>query len=68
MSLISSNEYGFHPQAIEAMAFGWMARQRFCKKNPIQLDPRKPIIKPKNNANTPSGVMNLIKFVCIIAN
>ena len=31
MSLISSNEYGFDPQAIEAMAFGWMAKQRLCK-------------------------------------
>ena len=27
----SGFQYGFHPQAIEAMAFGWMARQRFCK-------------------------------------
>jgi anhydro-N-acetylmuramic acid kinase len=31
MSIISSNEYGLDPQAIEAMAFGWMARQRLCK-------------------------------------
>ena len=32
MSLISTNEYGFDPQAIEAMAFGWMASQRLSKK------------------------------------
>ena len=31
MSLISTSEYGFDPQAIEAMAFGWMARQRLYK-------------------------------------
>ena len=31
MSIISSNEYGLDPQAIEAMAFGWMARQRLYK-------------------------------------
>jgi anhydro-N-acetylmuramic acid kinase len=35
MNLISSNEYGFDPQAIEAMAFGWMARQRLCKNTLI---------------------------------
>jgi len=35
MRLVSTNEYGFHPQAIEAMAFGWMARQRFCKNTLI---------------------------------
>ena len=35
MSVISTNEYGFHPQAIEAMAFGWMARQRFFKNTLI---------------------------------
>ena len=35
----SGFQYGFNPQAIEAMAFGWMARQRlhknrlFIKKN-----------------------------------
>ena len=34
MSLTSSDKYGFNPQAIEAMAFGWMARQRVCK-NPL---------------------------------
>ena len=31
MSLISTSDYGFDPQAIEAMAFGWMARQRLYK-------------------------------------
>jgi len=31
INLASSNEYGFNPQAIEAMAFAWMARQRVCK-------------------------------------
>ena len=35
MSLISTNEYGFDPQAIEAMAFGWMASQRLCKNTLI---------------------------------
>ena len=35
VSLISSNEYGFDPQAIEAMAFGWMARQRLHKNSLI---------------------------------
>ena len=35
MRLVSTNEYGFHPQAIEAMAFGWMARQRCCKNTLI---------------------------------
>ena len=35
MRLVSTNEFGFHPQAIEAMAFGWMARQRFCKNTLI---------------------------------
>jgi len=36
INLASSNEYGFDPQAIEAMAFGWMARQRVCK-NPLVI-------------------------------
>ena len=31
-TIISTSEYGFNPQAIEAMAFGWMARQRVYKK------------------------------------
>ena len=50
MSLISSNDYGFDPQAIEAMAFGWMARQRLYK-NPIVVKENKGLIgtltKPK---------------------
>ncbi len=28
INITSSDKYGFDPQAIEAMAFGWMARQR----------------------------------------
>jgi len=32
MKLTSTNQYGINPQAIEAMAFGWMARQRLNKK------------------------------------
>ena len=31
-NIISTSEYGFNPQAIEAMAFGWMARQRVYRK------------------------------------
>lgn len=31
-TIISTSEYGFNPQAIEAMAFGWMARQRVYEK------------------------------------
>ena len=34
MPLTSSNKYNFDPQAIEAMAFGWMARQRVLR-NPL---------------------------------
>ena len=34
MNLTLSNQYGVNPQAIEAMAFGWMARQRMYK-NPL---------------------------------
>jgi len=34
MPLTSSNKYSFDPQAIEAMAFGWMARQRVLR-NPL---------------------------------
>ena len=29
----SGFQYGFDPQAIEAMAFGWMARQRLYKNS-----------------------------------
>ena len=32
MNLTSTDQYGINPQAIEAMAFGWMARQRLNKK------------------------------------
>ena len=35
MSLTSTDQYGINPQAIEAMAFGWMARQRLNKKSLI---------------------------------
>ena len=38
MRLVSTNEYGFHPQAIEAMAFGWMAQQRIEKKPLAVMD------------------------------
>ena len=31
MKLTSTNQYDINPQAIEAMAFGWMAKQRLCK-------------------------------------
>jgi len=34
MNLTSSDQYDVNPQAIEAMAFGWMARQRMYK-NPM---------------------------------
>ena len=43
VSLISSNEYGFDPQAIEAMAFGWMARQRL-RKNSLIIKKNKGLI------------------------
>ena len=35
MNLTSTDQYGINPQAIEAMAFGWMARQRLNKKSLI---------------------------------
>ncbi len=31
IGLVSSSEFGLDPQAIEAMAFGWMASQRIYK-------------------------------------
>ena len=43
MPLTSSNEYGFDPQAIEAMAFGWMARQRVCR-NPLIIKKNKGLL------------------------
>ena len=39
----SSNEFGFNPQAIEAMAFGWMARQRIYK-NPLYVRDKKGLL------------------------
>ena len=35
INLVSSDKYGFDPQAIEAMAFGWMARQRVARNTLI---------------------------------
>ena len=43
MALTSSSEYGFDPQAIEAMAFGWMARQRVCR-NPLVIKKNKGLL------------------------
>ena len=43
MALTSSSEYGFDPQAIEAMAFGWMARQRVCR-NPLLVKKNKGLL------------------------
>ena len=31
IKIVSSNTFGFDPQAIEAMAFAWMAKQRVCE-------------------------------------
>ena len=31
INFVSSSEFGFEPQAIEAMAFAWMASQRIYK-------------------------------------
>ena len=43
MALTSCSEYGFDPQAIEAMAFGWMARQRVCR-NPLLIKKNKGLL------------------------
>jgi 1,6-anhydro-N-acetylmuramate kinase len=43
MSLTSSDQYGVNPQAIEAMAFGWMARQRMYK-NPLIVKKNKGLL------------------------
>ena len=43
MALTSSSEHGFDPQAIEAMAFGWMARQRVCR-NPLLVKKNKGLL------------------------
>ncbi len=41
--LNSSNEFGFDPQAIEAMAFGWMAYQRIYK-NPLNVNGKRGLL------------------------
>ena len=43
MALTPCKEYGFDPQAIEAMAFGWMARQRVCR-NPLIVKKNKGLL------------------------
>src|SRR5210317_267367 len=40
VTLTASDQYGINPQAIEAMAFGWMARQRL-NKNPLTVKKNK---------------------------
>ena len=43
ISLASSSEFGFNPQAIEAMAFAWMARQRIYN-NPLCVRDKKGLL------------------------
>ena len=43
ISFVSSSEFGFDPQAIEAMAFGWMASQRIYK-NPLYVKDKKGLL------------------------
>ena len=43
IDLVSSREFGFDPQAIEAMAFGWMASQRIYK-NPLFVNDKKVLL------------------------
>ena len=43
ISLVSSSEFGFDPQAIEAMAFGWMACQRMYK-NPLYVKDKRGLL------------------------
>ena len=43
LSVASTSEYGFNPQAIEAMAFGWMARQRIFN-NPLIVKKNKGLL------------------------
>ena len=43
LSVTSTSEYGFNPQAIEAMAFGWMARQRIFN-NPLIVKKNKGLL------------------------
>ena len=43
IDLTSSSKFGFNPQAIEAMAFGWMARQRIYN-NPLYVKGKKGLL------------------------
>ena len=43
IGLVSSSEFGFDPQSIEAMAFGWMASQRIYK-NPLYVKDKKGLL------------------------
>lgn len=43
IELTSVSEYGFDPQAIEAMAFGWMAKQRLFQ-NPLVVKKNKGLL------------------------
>ena len=43
IGLVSSSEFGLDPQAIEAMAFGWMASQRIYK-NPLYVKDKKGLL------------------------
>ena len=43
LTVTSTSEYGFNPQAIEAMAFGWMARQRIFN-NPLIVNKNKGLL------------------------
>ena len=43
VTLTASDQYGINPQAIEAMAFGWMARQRL-NKNPLTIKKNKGLL------------------------
>jgi len=43
INLVSSSEFGFEPQAIEAMAFAWMASQRIYK-NPLYVKDKKGLL------------------------
>ena len=41
--IVSSELLGYNPQAIEAMAFGWLASQRFMNK-PLIVGKKKGLI------------------------
>ena len=43
INFVSSSEFGFEPQAIEAMAFAWMASQRIYK-NPLYVKDKKGLL------------------------